>query len=99
MSPFAIVAALTIALWAILFGAASFVLRRASNSDRVARYLLVVAVAVGILAALGQSGDDPIPSFLVGQILGSTFVWVFPVAVAVALDSKRRRSAEASRAK
>jgi hypothetical protein len=55
----------------------------------------MAATACAVLLALRNSGDDPIPSYLIGQIIGTTLVIVLPIAMAIAAESSRRIKREA----
>jgi pilus assembly protein TadC len=49
-------------------------------------------VAIGALVALRGSGYDPIPSYLIGEMIGSAFTFVVPVVLAIAWEARRRKT-------
>jgi hypothetical protein len=79
-----------LAMWAIIFAASRWLLSRSKDSRRSSRILVVGVAAIGALVALWKSGDDSVPSYLVGSIVGSALVLLFPIAVAIVIDSRRR---------
>jgi len=81
---------LTLSMWVLIFIGAHWALSRSRDYKRTSWILLGTGTIVGILLALRDSGDDPIPSYLVGQMIGSAIAFVLPVAVAVGIDYRRR---------
>lgn len=85
---FLIIAALT--SWILLFLIAHLILRRATNVTRTSKILVTLALVVGVLVPLFNSGDDPIPAYLLGQMFGSVLAFGVPVMIAVALEWRKR---------
>lgn len=85
---FLIISALT--SWILLFLIAHLILRRVTNVMAISKILVTLALVVGVLVPLFNSGDDPVPAHLLGQIFGSVLAFGVPVLVAVAVEWRKR---------
>lgn len=78
-------------MWAVIFAASRWILKRSRNLSRASRILVGAVASIAIVFGLQGSGDDPLPSYLLGKISGTVLVLLLPVALAIAVERRRRR--------
>lgn len=80
-------------LWAVIFAVSRWVLKQSRNLVRTSRILVSAVTSIAIVLGLQNSGDDPLPSYLLGKIAGTVLVLLLPVAFAIGVERLRRRKA------
>lgn len=81
-----------LAMWAVVYAVSGRILKRSERFGRASGFLVGAVTSIAILLGLQNSGDDAVPSYLLGKIAGRVFILIPPIAIAIVVELRRRKA-------